>query len=67
MKADTDESRAIAEVTARLERRFPAISVETVRETVRSAYDGFSGRPVRAFVPVLVEREVKQTLAHRVA
>ncbi len=67
MNATTDEDRAITEVTARLARRFPAVSAEAVRETVRLAYQNFAGRPVRDFVPVLVEREAKQTLANRIA
>ena len=57
-----DESNLIAEVTERLTRRFGAISSTTVDSTVAGIVHRFDGRPVRAFVPLLVERIAKSQL-----
>ncbi len=67
MNIRADEPQAIAELTERLERRFPGVPAEAVRSTVDAAYREFSGHPVRDFVPVLVERQARQTLTHRAA
>jgi hypothetical protein len=62
-----DESHAIAEVTARLVTRFPAVPAATVRATVKAAHREFTDRPVRDFVPVLVERQARQALTRHAA
>ena len=59
----TDEERlALDHVCERLTARFPDISEDVVRATVREAYDELDG-PVRAFVPLLVERESRELLS----
>lgn len=56
------EERAIAEVQARLEARFPDLDATVVEAAVRLAQAEITG-PVRDFVPVLVERAARTRLA----
>jgi len=57
-----EESRAVAKVVDRLAERFPNLPRASVERAVREAHDAFSGRPVRVYVPVLVERGAKLRL-----
>jgi hypothetical protein len=58
------ETRALREVQERLTQRFPYVGAEVVEAAVRvAAYSKLTG-PVRDFVPVLVEHEARQRLAH---
>ncbi|MFE3188288.1 three-helix bundle dimerization domain-containing protein [Nocardia sp. NPDC059240] len=58
----SDEARQVEELTDRLATRFPAISAWTITTVVREIHQGFDGRPVREFVPLLVERVAARKL-----
>ncbi|WP_460722973.1 three-helix bundle dimerization domain-containing protein [Nocardia heshunensis] len=58
----TDEVRQLEELTDRLATRFPAITTWTITTIVREIHRGFDGRPVREFVPLLVERGAARKL-----
>ncbi len=60
---DPDEEHALALVSERLRGRFPGARPEGITELVSEAHHQFDGRPVRAFIPVLVEREVAERLS----
>jgi hypothetical protein len=57
-----DESRALEQLVERLTARFSEIPGDTVRAIVTATHEQFTGRPIRDFVPVLVEREAKERL-----
>jgi len=57
--ARASERHAIDQVIEALTTRFPDVPTRLITERVRRAYDRFTGAPVRDFVPVLVEREVR--------
>jgi hypothetical protein len=60
------EQQAMRQVTDRLTRSFaPSRSERRVAQTVSAVHHRFDGRPVRDFVPVLVERYARQELAAR--
>ncbi|KRF39463.1 three-helix bundle dimerization domain-containing protein [Terrabacter sp. Soil810] len=61
----TAEMRALAEVQERLQARFPELDPGVVEASVRLAHAELNG-PVRAFVPVLVERAARERLAFTV-
>jgi len=56
------ERRALAEVQARLEQRFPHLHPDVVAAAVAVAHSDLDG-PVRDFVPVLVEHAARDRLA----
>ncbi|MHA3834863.1 three-helix bundle dimerization domain-containing protein [Terrabacter sp. AAH1] len=58
----TDEMRALADVQARLQARFPDLDSEVVEAAVRLSHSKLTGR-VRDFVPVLVEHAARDRLA----
>jgi hypothetical protein len=47
----------------RLTQAFPDIPKDAITRAVEMRYQDFEGSPVRDFIPVLVERSVKQQLA----
>lgn len=49
-------------VVERLSERFPEVQRRRIDEVVQSEYHVFDGRPIRDYVPVLVEHGVKQRL-----
>lgn len=59
----TAETRALEQVTDHLQRRFPESSRDAIRRLVIQAHHEYDGRPIRDFVPVLVERQVNDDLA----
>jgi hypothetical protein len=59
-----DEARALETVIRRLAQRYPHCSILDVESAVRAAYERFDGRPIREFVPVLVERFACDQLAN---
>lgn len=67
VQTNPDEVRALDEVTARLSVQYPHVPASDVRALVHSAWDEFSGKPIRDFVPVLAERSARQTLANSTA
>lgn len=66
MSADTiRERQALDQVTHRLSRSFSdCFSPAQVGRTVSSIHHRFDGRPIREFVPVLVERIARDELRH---
>jgi len=56
-----DESQAVEQLTVRLSARFPNLSTDLVRSTVRDEHAKLDGR-IRDYVPVLVERAARQRL-----
>ncbi|WP_369125165.1 MULTISPECIES: three-helix bundle dimerization domain-containing protein [unclassified Cryobacterium] len=57
-----DELIAIGKVVDRLAERFPDLPRTTIELAVLDEHGAFEGRPVRDYVPVLVERGVKARL-----
>ena len=66
MSADTIRERhALDQVTDRLTKSFAGrFSPDQVDDTVHSIHHRFDGRPIREFVPVLVERIARDELRH---
>jgi hypothetical protein len=66
VSADTlRERHALDQVTDRLSRSFgDRYSPSQVDRTVHAIHHRFDGRPIREFVPVLVERIAKDELRH---
>jgi hypothetical protein len=56
-----DEHHAVEEVSMRLSARFPNLSADVIRSTVRDEHSKLNGR-VRDYVPVLVERAARERL-----
>ncbi|EME53266.1 hypothetical protein G352_24311 [Rhodococcus ruber BKS 20-38] len=59
---DTDEQHHIDEVRRRLRTRFPQVDPDSIDRAIASAHHRLDGRPIRDFVPVLVERAALNTL-----
>ncbi|QTE28152.1 three-helix bundle dimerization domain-containing protein [Pengzhenrongella sicca] len=57
-----DEQQALAQVCDRLAERYPAVPPVDIRRAVDTAHRRLDGRPVRNYVPVLVERAARETL-----
>ena len=62
MLAPEEEVKAVGEVTQRLAVSFPDVDVADVEHVVHRSYEQFRGRPIRDFVPVLVERMARDQL-----
>jgi hypothetical protein len=56
------EQTIIDQVVVRLTNRYPTISETTVSAVVHDVHSKFEGRPLRDFVPLLVERHAKTEL-----
>lgn len=56
------EGPAISEVKKRLRARFPAAEPEVIDLLITRLHHQFDGRPIRDFVPVLVERQAADHL-----
>ena len=52
----------MGDVMQRMRARFPDTQPEQIRRLVENVHHEYEGRPIREFVPVLVEREVVNTL-----
>lgn len=52
----------MAELIKRLQSRYPQATGRAVDDLVTEVHREFDGRPIRDFVPVLVEREVAERL-----
>jgi hypothetical protein len=57
-----DEARAVDHVAERLTIRFPGIPMDTVLAAGNASYEMFTGKPIRDFVPVMVERAARERL-----
>ncbi|WP_430645003.1 three-helix bundle dimerization domain-containing protein [Agromyces sp. GXS1127] len=62
MTTEADEQQAVEHVVSRLLERFPSLTEEHVHAIVDEEHHRFDGRPVRDFVPVLVERASRKRL-----
>ncbi|SDX66234.1 hypothetical protein SAMN05660209_01008 [Geodermatophilus africanus] len=60
-----DEVRALDEVLRRLTDRFPEVPAEVVSGVVRAERQRLDGRPIREFMPLLVERAAAEQLRRR--
>jgi len=58
----TGEEAALRAAAARLCTRFPELPPEVVTDALRAAHARFEGRPIRDFVPLLVERAAAAAL-----
>jgi hypothetical protein len=57
-----NEDEAIAGVAAKLAERFPTVPASEIESIVTEEHRKFDGRPVRAYVAVLVEQAAKRRL-----
>lgn len=64
MPEDPRETAAVREVTERLKSAYAGRrTAQEVEAAVREAHNHLRGRPVRDFIPVLVERRARRILA----
>ncbi len=56
------EAEAISRITRRLQQQFPELPAEAVEAIVNERYHTFDGRPIREFIPVLVEHAAREDL-----
>ncbi|MFE2961143.1 three-helix bundle dimerization domain-containing protein [Nocardia tengchongensis] len=61
--AVNDEDQQIVALVRRLAAQFPAVDTDTVEGIVDEIHHGFDGRPVRDFIPLLVERGARRRLS----
>lgn len=54
------EQRSVDEVIDRLAGKYPEVDREEIARIVADEHHAFEGRPVRDFVPVLVEKSAKK-------
>jgi hypothetical protein len=59
---ELSEQTVIEQVVARLTSRYPAISESTATGVVSDVHSRFEGRPLRDYIPLLVERTAKSEL-----
>ena len=57
-----DEAKAVSMIVQRLQESFPQVPADQVQHLVHRSYEEFTGRPIRDFVPVLVERMARNDL-----
>jgi hypothetical protein len=60
-----DEARALDEILRRLTDRFPEVPAEVVSGIVQAERQRLDGRPIREFMPLLVERASAELLRRR--
>lgn len=60
---ELSEQTIIAQVADRLTSKYSTIPAQTVAAVVQGVHARFEGRPVREYVPLLVERFADQELA----
>jgi len=62
MEKAENEDAAMAHVVDRLTTQFPSVPVGTIEDAVDAVHGTFDEAPVRDFVPVIVEHDVKEQL-----
>lgn len=62
--APEEEQRAVAEVVERLLKRFPTMPAQRVTNVVDSISATFREARIRDYIPILIEREARDHLAH---
>jgi hypothetical protein len=60
---ELSEQTIIDQVVERLTNRYPSISESIVASVVHDMYARFEGRPLRDYVPLLVERSARSALS----
>lgn len=61
-QAGASEAQALEQLAHRLRRKLPQHRAATINQAIAEALEEFDGRPIREFVPILVEREVLDRL-----
>jgi hypothetical protein len=61
----SSEADAMARVVSRLRQQFPELDTDQIERGVHVRHAEFDGRPVRDFVPILVERSAYRDLSGR--
>ncbi|WP_310784819.1 three-helix bundle dimerization domain-containing protein [Mycobacterium sp. Z3061] len=61
-RARISEQTRIAEIERRLMEQFPQVNAALLDETVREHHSRFAASPIRDFIPLLVEKRVRQEL-----
>jgi hypothetical protein len=59
---ELSEQTVIEQLVQHLTSRYPAISESTVASVVRDVHARFEGRPLRDYIPLLVERNARSEL-----
>ena len=59
---ELSEQTVIEQLVVRLTSRYPTISQSTVATVVHDVHSRFEGRPLRDFIPLLVERNARSEL-----
>jgi hypothetical protein len=59
---DPSEAEAMSRVVHRLRQQFPELPAERIEQAVHGRYEQFDGRPIRDFLPILVERSARNDL-----
>ena len=60
--ASSDEEVAIGHAVDRLAERFPTVPRDRIVDLVHQRHVDYTGAPVRDFIPVLIEHDVKREL-----
>ena len=60
--APTDEEVALGHAVDRLAERFPTVPRDRIVDLVHQRHVDYTGAPVRDFIPVLIEHDVKREL-----
>ena len=63
MRAE-EEGQALLHVAERLRARFPEVDSTTINQLVERFHRAYDGRPIREFIPIMVEREARDHLLH---
>jgi len=58
------EERSVEEVIDRLAQKYPGVERAEIEKIVAEEHRAYDGRPVRDFVPVLVEKSAKKRVKH---
>ena len=59
---ELSEQTVIDQLVVRLTGRYPGIAESTVKRIVHAVHARFDGRPLRDFIPLLVERNARSEL-----
>jgi hypothetical protein len=59
---ELSEQTVIEQVVVRLTSRYPTMSASTVSNVVHDVHSRFEGRPLRDYIPLLVERNARSEL-----
>lgn len=59
---DVSDEDTIQQVVERLQAKFPGMPREEIETAARAEFDEFTGRPVKDYLAILVERSTKKKL-----